>query len=104
MNLRHAAVLASVGWYLMAPPLSKNGARYTIVRDAPIARWPIDSSFDTAAECQQGILDNIIGTRNAAVAAGKCSSTPGTECNEVLLQRSGLAKCIATDDPRLKRN
>jgi hypothetical protein len=104
MKPRHAAALALVGWYLMAPPLYKNGKHYIVVRDAPISHWKIDESFDSAAECQQGILDNVRSMRNVAIAAGECSATPGTECNSVLLKRSTLAECIATDDPRLKEN
>jgi hypothetical protein len=36
MNLRHAAALALVGWYLMAPPLIKGAHNtYTVYRSAP---------------------------------------------------------------------
>jgi hypothetical protein len=48
MNLRHAAAFALVGWYLMIPPGS--GSRVDI--DAPLNKWSVFRSFDTAAECK----------------------------------------------------
>jgi hypothetical protein len=103
MKARHAAALALIGWYLMAPPLIKGGHdTYTVYRSAPLSEWIFEESFDSAVQCRQGILDNISGNRNAAVLAGECAATPGTPCNTPLLDSAVLAKCIASDDPRLK--
>ena len=44
MNLRHAAALALVGWYLMVPPLSNPSA--------PLSKWNLYRSYDTARECE----------------------------------------------------
>jgi hypothetical protein len=46
MNLRHAAALALVGWYLMMPLMATPGP------DLGLKYWSNDGSFDTAAECR----------------------------------------------------
>jgi hypothetical protein len=51
MDLRHAAALALVGWYLMMPPIGSDGKIYY---NAPISQWHINSSYDKAAECEEG--------------------------------------------------
>ena len=50
MNLRHAAALALVGWYLMIPPLNSEGKVDT---HAPMSRWNQFMSFDAASACQK---------------------------------------------------
>ena len=42
MKLRHAAALALVGWYLMAP----------LQTGAPISKWASVRSFDSPAGCE----------------------------------------------------
>ena len=49
MHLRHAAALAVVGWYLMAPPLYKG----EVDEKAPLKEWAVLQSFGTVAECSQ---------------------------------------------------
>jgi hypothetical protein len=100
MNPRHAAALALVGWYLMSPPLSPDGKR--VVGYAPLSEWQIGESFDSAAECEQALSDGIKANRKLAEEVGNCRPVPGTTCDDVLLHDAALAKCIATDDPRLK--
>jgi hypothetical protein len=86
MNLRHAAVLALVGWSLIMPPLSDD--RQLVVKNAPLSRWDTIGTYDTAAACNHE-LDKL-----AAVVAGNLTQS--------VLQRRVLAgKCIAADDPRL---
>jgi hypothetical protein len=76
-NIRHAAALALVGWYLMVPPLTRfwwiGPERYD--NAAPLSRWTNAQAFDRAQPCQ------------------------------VAQQSTGLGHgvCVATDDPRLKR-
>lgn len=58
MNLRHAAALVLVGWYLMIPPLivpppSENPPPLSTDDKAPLARWDISRSFDRADECEK---------------------------------------------------
>jgi hypothetical protein len=110
MKLRHAVALALVGWYLMLPPtygvaardykqegeehpILKFGNKYIGIRDdAPIDQWEIDSSYDTASECQ-------------TVSYRVRSQTPPKDLNSfegLQRMRHTFGKCIATDDPRLK--
>ena len=49
MNPRHGAALALVGWYLMMPPV--NPTTNIEITDAPISKWIIDSSHDSAKDC-----------------------------------------------------
>jgi hypothetical protein len=86
--VRHAAALSIVGWYLLTPPVSVPEKR--LVFEAPLSQWDIDSSYDSARECNEGLL---FGARNPG------NSAPGYE---FMNQRAGAAKCIASDDPRLK--
>jgi hypothetical protein len=100
---RHAAALALVGWYLLVPPQTpvKGGHIYdedkngnlvnersappellrgaTMVHpEAPLAEWAQAGAFDTATACE--------------VARFKLGTSGMRD----------LAKCIASDDPRLK--
>ena len=95
MNLRHAAALALVGWYLMLPQMmlqeTKDNAavgldQWTIVVDksVPLARWTLFASFDSAAECE--------------AMQAKLLALPNLEDH----QRYVYSSCIASDDPRLK--
>ncbi len=49
MNLRHAAAVALVGWYVMLPPL--NEATGKIERLAPLSAWEQFTEFDSSSEC-----------------------------------------------------
>jgi hypothetical protein len=106
VNLRHAAVLALVGWYLMVPPsmadtwicghsLSAGLSREwfgwgkgcdtmerTVDFDAPLPQWRVSAPFETLAECEAD---------RETLHKESDSGTP-----------SFNAQCIATDDPRLK--
>jgi hypothetical protein len=55
MNLRHAAALALLGWYLMVAPLADSR---TVDLDAPLTKWDIFRSFDSAAQCEKTPLDH----------------------------------------------
>jgi hypothetical protein len=51
MNLRHAAALALVGWYLMVPP-STGGKLDT---KAPLPQWINEGAFDRADDCESRV-------------------------------------------------
>ena len=55
MTLRHAAALALVGWYLMVPPATApNGTKGAkLMTDAPLSRWFMHGSFDSAKQCEE---------------------------------------------------
>ncbi len=107
MNLRHAAALALVGWYLMVPPsladtswicghsfsaeLSREWLGWgrgcdtmqrTVAFDAPVSQWREAAPFETLAECEAD---------RETLHKSSESATP-----------SFNAQCVATDDPRLK--
>jgi len=102
MNLRHAATLALVGWYLMKPPLyipwtdrvrqllGYPSENWEYDRDAPISQWSQVGEFDSLAAChadEEGLC------RLASVSSSANPPSPLTTASCV---------CIATDDPRLK--
>jgi hypothetical protein len=96
MNSRHAAALALVGWYLMVPPIaSRTGP---INRDALLEKWETWFAFDTAAECQARIKT----IANAAI--GRLKAQPVAIATEQRISdlQAISARCVASDDPRLK--
>src|ERR1700691_332662 len=98
MKPRHAAALALVGWYLMVPPLSNRTG--PIERSGALAKWEAWFAFDTAAECEarvKTLTDAAIGRLKAQPVAS------ATEQRISDLQALN-ARCVATDDPRLKSN
>jgi hypothetical protein len=80
MNPRHAAALALVGWYVMAPPWYNDEKEPRLY--VPIADWEIIGSFDSA---------DLVEMANKA----RARSTPKE-------RREFGMKCIASDDTRLK--
>jgi hypothetical protein len=92
---RNTAALALVGWNLMVPPL-----RYFLNPNLPpFSQWEIRGSFDTADAC-------------TAQKAEEIEIEPGAEeiirdgmDEQLQLQiasQMAAARCIASDDPRLK--
>jgi hypothetical protein len=82
MNLRHAAALALVGWYLMTPP---NDGRFWHGR---LSEWMRKGTFDTQADCKHEISNGCLTlNQNGEIMHS------GRLCK---------ARCIAIDDPRLK--
>ena len=92
MNLRHAAALALVGWYLMIPPIIHD----SVQSGAPLSSWHIFGSYDKATECRTDNVDKLnFWISNSA------KGLPGRDRTLGALQ---YAVCVATDDPRLKGN
>jgi hypothetical protein len=83
VKLRHAAALAFLGWYLMIAP--GKGDKFLV--NAPLSKWRQLGEFDSAAECDK--------QRSEWMATIIRLSAPGTAEGE-------WARCIASDDPRLK--
>jgi hypothetical protein len=107
MNLRHAAALALVGWYLMVPPVGKNDDGDIVIGIVrPFHDWFISRNYDSAEECRR---DAILQTRSGPKPelTGKVffyptnDLAPGDDVAVVELLNKH-AQCIATDDPRLK--
>ncbi len=81
-KLRHATVLALVGWYLMVQ--LKNHPT------AGMEYWPQIDSFDTAVEC-----------RKAGYEAEERVERRHPN-DQLMINQFKAWVCIATDDPRLK--
>ena len=115
---------AAGGWSLMTPPLvekpvteadvlkrfpayekaSKDDLRdmkaiLSIRYDAPIAIWSHESSFDTAAECEQ-TRQRLMASRKADEERFRREYPDGLPTLLTILMRE--ARCIASDDVRLK--
>jgi hypothetical protein len=106
MNLRHAAALALVGWYLMLPPASSE-THYPI-GNAPMWQWEVIGSFDSAAECTRAKSAREASNRAKWERISPEPHNPfrpysGVQelAREIYLKEIATA-CIATDDPRLK--
>jgi hypothetical protein len=103
MKLRHAAALALVGWYLMVPPgTSKDAPDQPLTFDgsAPLSKWKIVGSYDSASGCDDGKKE----VPNDLLQAADRESDEGKK-KEFLQWMASLMeaqKCISTDDPRLK--
>jgi hypothetical protein len=97
MNPHRAAALALVGWYLMLPPCKSpcTGEEFPAT-DAPFSRWTLLHSYDTAEQCEQGKYEQ------EKQALDHSPSTP-TAASIAANRIADAAACIATDDPRLKR-
>ena len=91
MQLRHAAALALVGWYLLVPP-SMNGSG-NLNAKAPLAQWINEGAFDRADECESARANGATATAGGATSEQQIKS---------LREMFAHAQCIGTDDPRLK--
>lgn len=93
----HAAALALVGWYLMAPPTYPGANGSFVTKTAvPLRLWQNIGSYDHVADCED--------ERQALLDLKKTESTFAQEPLQVKLSIIGSwsSICIATDDPRLK--
>ncbi len=86
MNLRHAAALALIGWYLMMPDLD---ASNNVLTNLPLSKWSVKEGYDSGVECNDGKL----GYYNLV------KDLPQSDAKK---RRVLAMQCIATDDPRLK--
>ncbi len=68
-----------------------------VVDYAPLARWYVRGAYDSAAECQKALLWGVSEARFSAQKAGDPDPA-----NDLLVKDAVMAKCVATDDPRLK--
>ena len=98
MNLRHAAALALVGWYLMIPPIIEKAGGYEADFNAPISRWSVNSPFDAASECRAVNGQLVLEQKQ------RLDKAPIHSLDWAVAQRLVTSQCISSDDPRLKGN
>jgi len=96
MNLRHAAAVALVGWYLMIPPVIEKAGSYEADFNAPLSRWSVNSPFDSASECR-AVNANLVLQQRRVFDQAQVHSR-----DWAVAQRLVVSQCIASDDPRLK--
>jgi hypothetical protein len=91
MKARHATVLALVGWYLLSPAAPSGSSGYlSKLQDRvfgpasipPMSEWRQLGAFDTAHKCEAAKI--------------QVEQTPNANITQSV--------CVASDDPRLKRN
>ena len=106
MNLRHAAALALVGWYLITPPIESCIGAFSggSCEQTPLPRWQIRTTSDSLAECEKIKAEWIEKGRMYLGESDARSRTPGSRVlsDEAEYMTYIEATCIATDDPRLK--
>ena len=93
---------SGVGWYLMKPPQFRANDRYDF--GAPLKYWDMESSHDSAAECQssrQGLIDKGRGLLLAGADHNLMSSNEREDLERLLAMVESM-RCIASNDPRLK--
>lgn len=94
-----AAAIALVGWYLMtAPPPPNDGGKFDFDLSAPLSQWDIAGSYDRAAECMQALGEEIKPSTFRAMGMDAKMT------QQQAYRYSRAARCISTDDPRLKGN
>jgi hypothetical protein len=97
MNLRHAAALALVGWYLIIPP-SADVASDLATGLEPLWQWFQIGSFDSENACQQG--RHMMISRYMADLQNDPSNIEAVHSFDAFY----YSQCVASDDPRLNGN
>ena len=88
MNLRHAAALALVGWYLMIPPTSTEYPMGNV--NAPLTQWvKRPTTYRDKQECEH-VLDRQTRLKNA-------------KNRQTQVRFYKQWQCVASDDPRLTK-
>ena len=105
MNLRHAAALALVGWYLMMPPVNTEGGKAFVDLHASVQRWTRTGDFDSFADCDKArekTQQNVqtAEERGLENAARMDANPPDQDLAEYEAARQ--MKCVSKDDPRIK--
>jgi len=90
---------AGQGWYLLSPPWYGPVRQRIYDTDAPLKEWTHRQAFDTGKECENEIDFGLKRSENRLKSA-----KPGKEdlVAKWTLEALQLARCIASDDPRLK--
>jgi hypothetical protein len=88
MNLRHAATLVLMGWYLMLPPPLSHSPNDAQI--APLSQWTRTGAFQSEESCD--LKRTAFSKLDPALGAYR--GLPPEQVYE--------AECVASDDPRLK--
>ena len=91
MKLRHAAALASVGWYLMVPPVQKPTSR--------LSQWKTLKVFVTEALCEAERKAMIEEADSDETGESSVIAFETPRGKQEFIARAG--SCVAASDPRL---
>jgi hypothetical protein len=100
MKLHRAAALMATVWYLLGPP--QKGGPADFDTQAAFSKWKIIDRFSDISTCEQQRLaqqGEWYARQDADLAGSKAAIN-----DAVMLIYLAEAKCIASDDPRLKPN
>jgi len=126
--MRHSIVMLLTGWYLLLPPSGmRNGGEWFHKMTAPLSQWFNIASFDTARECEDikaatmargpdpepPFPPGFVEDWGKAVRSGSDMNEWRTQWEahkhaewlaHVEHEQLGwaLARCVPSDDPRLK--
>jgi len=90
MNPHHAAALALVAWYLLVPP------HPFAATPPPRSEWSVYEVYDSTGKCEE---------RRLAISGGMLEDAPADfveRYGNTFMYVFKQARCIATDDPRLR--
>jgi hypothetical protein len=95
---------AGSGWYLLSPPVSHvEGQNWAIYDNLPLRSWNQVGAFDTATGCEEVRAKGLKATRDALDELfRKENRTADDQLWMIRLGADNLARCVASDDPRLK--
>jgi hypothetical protein len=100
MKPRHAAALALVGWYTMAPPI---GDGNLVELNSPLSTWERLGTFDTERKCQEMLTTmKTHPLPDSLVRDTQRQSHDTTLSPEQYNVRLHASLCVAANDPRLK--
>jgi len=84
-----AAALALLGWYLLVPPSTLPPS---VAYKEPLRKWQMVRGFDTADDCEEFLSTFYEQSREKQ----------SLDMLEPAYRDYMFAKCVASDDPRLK--
>jgi hypothetical protein len=90
---------AGQAWYLLTPPWYGPVRQRIYDTDAPLKKWTHVQAYDTAKECENEIDLGLKRSENRLKSAKTDKENLVAKWTLEALQ---LARCIASDDPRLK--
>src|SRR5215469_9574420 len=103
MRLSHAAALAMIGWYLLAPPIMSDpeptgphNAAESSALMAPLGFWLKYDEFDSATECKDEELNRW------RMGAREFAKKPTSAEDRAVAFRNAQVQYVASDNPRLK--
>ena len=107
MDLRHAAALALMGWYLIVPPGSCKPEWVSQGKPlpcaAPLSEWIVALSFSHGDKCDAERTAHIsIGEQEMADANGS-DDKQLVDSTRKIYWRALTERCVSTDDPRLNQ-